>query len=924
MNKLTAFLCRVLTLVILVSLGTSCTKMRVKAFHEDILQQKAEQKKISITYPKNSTHYPADFQAPTFIWNDSTNINTNWFACISDTQGKTILKIFLNTQKWKPDSIDWEKLKQNHIGKSLQLTVIGFNKKSKNFASSSSTFSISADSVNADIFFRAVTLPFSFAVRNVHTIEWYMGSVQGGSPRKILDNMPVCANCHSFSEKGPKIAMDVDYGNDKGSYIIVQAKDNASLRPQDIISWSNFKKDEEDPTFGLLSQISPSGKFVLSTVKDLSVFAAVDDNLAYSQLFFPIKGIVGFYDIDSNSFSELQGANNPKYVQSNPVWSPDNKTILFARTEAYINEKVRANGRALLDINDVKEFKDGSKEFKFDIYTVDFNDGKGGIAKPLEGASFNGKSNYFPKYSPDGKWIVFCQSENFMLLQPDSKLYIMNADGTNPRLMNCNTDNMNSWHSWSPNGKWLVFSSKTESLYTRLYLTHIDENGNDSPPILLENLVFDKRAANIPEFFPGKASDFKAMKDEFSNTAAYYTRLATENIKSEYYLRADQNLKKALELDPDYVDAYIVRILLNSILQQVNSVTEKAEKAKAISVVDKQLSQNNQDEELQFLKANLLFANGDYNQSIAILNSILSKTPSFYRAHELLATIYKKLNKPEMALNSYRKMIALVPANGLKINLSIANLYASQKKYSEAELILKQMVKKHPAFSEIHENLCNLYIEQSNLKAAQEELAILFTDDSTNYRLYFLSAQLAETAGSKAKAKEYNETAFKLLQQKLAQNQENIPLLFEKAGYLQQNKDIRGALDIYDKILLNFPSNYKALKEKARIMLMMQQWQEAIALYETLLRNYSPEEEFYNNAAIPYIKIGNYSEALNCFNQTLKLNPSNIDALYNRSKLHYNLGNMQKANEDLETMKQMLKAKKNLSEDEKQLLKTAY
>ena len=35
---------------------------------------------------------------------------------------------------------------------------------------------------------------------------------------------------------------------------------------------------------------------------------------------------------------------------------------------------------------------------------------------------------------------------------------------------------MNSWHSFSPNGRWLVFSSKPPSLYTRLYLTHIDEN----------------------------------------------------------------------------------------------------------------------------------------------------------------------------------------------------------------------------------------------------------------------------------------------------------------------------------------------------------------------------------------------------------------------------------------------------------------
>jgi tetratricopeptide (TPR) repeat protein len=104
-------------------------------------------------------------------------------------------------------------------------------------------------------------------------------------------------------------------------------------------------------------------------------------------------------------------------------------------------------------------------------------------------------------------------------------------------------------------------------------------------------------------------------------------------------------------------------------------------------------------------------------------------------------------------------------------------------------------------------------------------------------------------------------------------------------------------------------------------MLIMQQWQDAIKLYEELISLYNPEEEFYNNAAIACIKTGNYEEALNKLSKTLQLNPSNIDALFNRSKLYKNLGNTQKANEDLENMKKILRAKKSLTEEEKQLLK---
>jgi len=64
--------------------------------------------------------------------------------------------------------------------------------------------------------------------------------------------------------------------------------------------------------------------------------------------------------------------------------------------------------------------------------------------------------------------------------------------------MSCNTSLMNSWHSFSPNGRWLVFSSKSRSPYTQMFLTHIDADGRDTPPILIENSTASNRAVNIP------------------------------------------------------------------------------------------------------------------------------------------------------------------------------------------------------------------------------------------------------------------------------------------------------------------------------------------------------------------------------------------------------------------------------------------
>ena len=139
----------------------------------------------------------------------------------------------------------------------------------------------------------------------------------------------------------------------------------------------------------------------------------------------------------------------------------------------------------------------------------------------IEGASDNGMSNYFAKYSPDGKWIVFCKAKSYMLLQPDSELYIIPVEGGKPRRLRANTSRMNSWHSWSPNGRWLAFSSKAYSPYTQLFLTHIDEQGQSTPAVLLEHFTAPDRAANIPEFLNAEPTAIKKIREQFLNDYSF-------------------------------------------------------------------------------------------------------------------------------------------------------------------------------------------------------------------------------------------------------------------------------------------------------------------------------------------------------------------------------------------------------------------
>jgi Tol biopolymer transport system component len=257
-----------------------------------------------------------------------------------------------------------------------------------------------------------------------------------------------------------------------------------------------------------------------------------------------------------------------RIVQSNPAWSPDGKYLLFARSKAYHSKMAEASKSAVLPREAGAEFLRGEKIFQYDIYKVPFNGGAGGEAFPLEGASANGMSNYFPKVTPDGKWVVFVKAKSFMLLQPDSRLFIVPAAGGEAREMRCNNASMNSWHSFSPNGRWMVFSSKQRGAYTQLWLTHLDEDGNDAPAVLLEHLVSRDHAANIPEFLSLEGDAPVRLVDQFSQGGNYHYRIAKNLLRYGELDGALKALNRAVRKAPDNPEVFLERGALSYRMKQ--------------------------------------------------------------------------------------------------------------------------------------------------------------------------------------------------------------------------------------------------------------------------------------------------------------------------------------------------------------------
>jgi hypothetical protein len=469
---------------------------------EDVLavyQQDADYGNITIEYPLDETLFPPEMVPPVFCWKDSVPASRAWLVRVEFDDGKTFMNFPVWRQQWTPSEKDWYSIKQKSLEQKTRVVILGIDtrKSLKILSRGRMVFSTSKDRVNAPLFYREVRLPFLEANKDLPGIRWRFGAISSPKPPVVLKGLPVCGNCHSFSRDGKTLAMDVDYGNKKGSYIITAVREQTELASKDIITWTDQQHIER--TIGLLSQISPDGRYAVSTVRDLTVFVPKPE-MAFSQEFFPVKGILCVFDKETGRFRNLAGANDPNFVQTNPTWSPGGEYIVFARAKAPDLRHTKHQGHVWLTPLERRELISSDEPIRFDLYRIPFNGGDGGTAEPLEGASDNGMSNYFARYSPDGRWIVFCRAKSFMLIQPDSELYIIPAEGGEARRLRCNTARMNSWHSFSPNGKWLVFASKAYSDYTQLLLTHIDGDGCSTPAVRLEHMTAKNRAANIPEF----------------------------------------------------------------------------------------------------------------------------------------------------------------------------------------------------------------------------------------------------------------------------------------------------------------------------------------------------------------------------------------------------------------------------------------
>ena len=678
---------------------------------------------LTIDYPADGALFPPDIAPPTLLWRDTSKA-TAWrieisFAsgpplrlsssgprlrlgdidqdCVSTTN--ELPKADPQQRAWKPNAAAWELIKRQSKTAPATITLTGLSA-GRAVSKASVRIQTSGDPVGAPIFYRDVPLMPTetekgiikpLAPYSVRLVDWRLRKVNETQSRIVMQGLPVCANCHSFSGDGKFMGMDLDgLQNNKGRYFLAEVKPEVTVRAEDVIQWTSAQARLENPIrVGFMSQVSPSGDAVVTTIDtpgngSSNYYVANFTDYRFLQVFFPTRGVLAWYSRNTGILQLLPGADDPAYVQFGAVWSPGGDYLVFARARA---QDPNPPGLPLARFsNDANEL-----QIRYDLYRIPFRNGRGGRAAPISGAADNGMSNSFPKVSPDGRWLVFVQSRNGQLMRPDSQLFIVPTAGGQARRMRCNTALMNSWHSFSPNGRWLVFSSKARSPYTQMYLTHIDADGNDTPPILIENATAANRAVNLPEFVNVTAGSLQTI----GGPALDYYRLYDRALylqKEKRYNESAAVWKALLEIAPEDADAHRrlgMTLLLAGRRSEALPHLEKAEEdtlrktplALAIHLMETgrdaepvAISGNPTAQEHYYL-ALVGLRRAEKEAAIAHLRQALALNPDYAEAHQKLA---ETVGQPSEALDHWRETIRLRPSNATALRRAAWILATSQ------------------------------------------------------------------------------------------------------------------------------------------------------------------------------------------------------------------------------------------------------
>lgn len=433
--------------------------------------------RLRVSYPPDGAVFPPRFCPIRIDWEDP--FNDLWQVTVG-APGDTVLCTAITEEHswWFPHDV-WREVCSQALSKPAWIQVKGVKRTADGSrtgpiqASSRIHFSVSEWPADHFVVYRLVVPPFNTR-KTPHT---YCRDIRSFDEHPFLmSHDQYCFNCHSFSSKSGtdgRLSIQGRYmmpGGDLPVYFAVYDLDERrgwrvgvpfEVQMSTFMSWS------------------PDARYLALSANQQ--VAALDPVTYETQWIGQPTSDLAIYDVDAGVTYLLPGGADPDRVELLPRWSLDGQRIVYCDGPPGLH----------------------AAQTQFDLREIGFNQGKGGLSRPVPGAHDNGRSNYYPRFSPDGHWLSFCQATGGSLIKASSDIYLLPADFSKaPHRLECNADfAADSWHSWSSGGHWLTFASKRDDgIYANLYFTLISDQGRASPAVRLPLREPPLASFNIPEF----------------------------------------------------------------------------------------------------------------------------------------------------------------------------------------------------------------------------------------------------------------------------------------------------------------------------------------------------------------------------------------------------------------------------------------
>lgn len=282
------------------------------------------------------------------------------------------------------------------------------------------------------------------------------------------------------------------------------------------------------------------------------------------------------------------------------------------------------------------------------------------------------------------------------------------------------------------------------------------------------------------------------------NAKQLYER-ATVSEQQKFFLRAREEVDKAIDQDPQMTAAYILRARLR---------TNNGEFKEALADYNQAIKLGAADDEVLKGRAEAAFRANAWEDAQDALQKVLEKNPDDPEVHHKLATAYMRLNKAADAVDHYTRAITGGATDTGPIFRNRGQAYEALNEIDKATEDYTQAIKLNPNDQLAFGRRGSLFLKRGNIEAAFSDLTKAAETTPTPEALLDLASIYAKK-GDQAKAADLATRALDL-------NRRNVRALTTRANSYFAQKAFPRALDDLDEALQLEPDNasIRSLRDK--------------------------------------------------------------------------------------------------------------